>query len=286
MRKSLLFVFSGLCCALAQDRPNLLDVNIVKVKTDKFADFDAMTRKAAEANRKNKGDRWLAYHNEFGDQTTVTFATTRTSFAAIETGMGAFEAAMKESFGPAMPKLFADYMKCLDSSRSEVRLRRWDLSWNAPQMAELNKVIGQSRFLYITSVRVRTGHTPAFEESARLLKEAAEKNDKHPLMLVSQSAIGSSSIVFYYATFLTGLAGVDTMPRNKDILGDRYQDLVKSSAENIVNIESNIARWAPELSNPPDEIASADPKFWTPKPAMAPAKSKSPKPADTKTSGQ
>ena len=60
--------------AEAQAPPaGLIDVFVVKVKPEKRADFDAVAKKIAEANHKYKGDNWIAYSVEYGDQNTVTF---------------------------------------------------------------------------------------------------------------------------------------------------------------------------------------------------------------------
>jgi quinol monooxygenase YgiN len=270
-------------CAVGQDRPKLLDIMIVKVKADKATDFDAIAKKMADANRKNKGDRWLAWRNEYGDQNVITFSSSRPDFAAIDSGSNAFEGAMKEAFGPAAPKLFSDWTRCLDSSRGEIRMRRWDLSWNVPaDMGDIYKTVGQARFLYNVAVRVRPGHSAPFEQAAMMLKEAAERHESHMLTLVTQSSVGEPGLVYYYTRFMPSLAAMDSMPTNRRLMGERYDELQKSMADHIVTTEVSIGRLLPALSNPPEEIASADPKFWTPKPApmSMPSKPAAPKGAE------
>jgi hypothetical protein len=46
------------------------------------------------------------------------------------------------------------------------------------------------------------------------------------------------------------------------------------NAESVEGTESTIYRFSPELSNPPEEIASVAADFWHPKPAMAAAELK------------
>jgi hypothetical protein len=53
----------------AQD--NFLDVYVAKVKPEKRADFDAVTRKIVEANRTNHGDSWITFQTEYGENNTV-----------------------------------------------------------------------------------------------------------------------------------------------------------------------------------------------------------------------
>ena len=46
--------------AAGQAQEQYLDVYIVQVKPEKRAEFDAISRKIAAANRQNKGDAWIA----------------------------------------------------------------------------------------------------------------------------------------------------------------------------------------------------------------------------------
>src|SRR6266576_1442612 len=70
MRKSITALFlvtltSGMMTA--QEAATYLDEFIAKVKMDTRAEFDAITKKMAALNRRNKGDTWLASENMYGD---------------------------------------------------------------------------------------------------------------------------------------------------------------------------------------------------------------------------
>jgi hypothetical protein len=57
--------------ALAQEMMgDYLDVLIVKVRPEKRADFDAVGRRVADANRKAKGDFWTAMEVTYGKATS------------------------------------------------------------------------------------------------------------------------------------------------------------------------------------------------------------------------
>src|SRR5690349_13136247 len=92
--------------SLAQTPSGYLDVYIVKVKPEKRTEFDAVAKKVAEANRKHKGDNWVAYATEYGEQNTVIFSSVRGSYADIDKASEAFMKAMKEGHGPTFMKLF------------------------------------------------------------------------------------------------------------------------------------------------------------------------------------
>lgn len=271
-------------CSNAQNPGGLVDVYIVKVKPEKRSDFEAIGKKIADANRKYKGDAWVAYSVEYGEQNTFMMASVRENYAAIEKGMGSFMSAMKEGYGPNFMKLFQDMNNCAISSRSEVRRRRMDLSWNVPEdMAATEKRVGESRWLRVMTVRVRPGHVPAYEENLKALKAAFEKGGNPNPGFVSQVVAGQPAGVFYITGFGKSLADFDPAPGAKplrELMGEEgYDRFQKIQAESVLMSESDIARLVPELSNPTEGIAKADPEFWNPKPA-APAAAK-PKPAKT-----
>ena len=54
-----------------------LDVLTCKVKPEKRTDFDAVAKKMADANRRYKGDSFLASQVEYGEQNTVIFTSGR-----------------------------------------------------------------------------------------------------------------------------------------------------------------------------------------------------------------
>jgi len=269
--------------AAAQDQDRFIDMYVVKVKPEKRADFDAMSKKMAEANRKNKGDRWLAYESVYGETDTVVFGSSRKNYAATEAGMNSFDAAMKEAFGPKMPAMMADFEKCINSGRAELRRRRWDLAINMPDSHEMNAAVGHSRYLRVTTIRVRPGQMSKWEEAFKIYKDAHEKNDPQKMpVAVSVAAVGMPGSVVYLSSFVPNLAAFDDRPTARTMLGEGYDRFVQLSGESSAGSETDIYRWLPQLSNPPDEIASADPAFWNPKPAAMPMKPKpAAKPADS-----
>jgi hypothetical protein len=274
------FVFALLTAALAPAQPaaqGYLDVYVAKVKPEKRAEFDAISKKFAAANRQHKGDAYLTYEVEYGEQNTVYFVSQRANYAAMDDGQKAFMGALTTSYGGAgIGKLFGDLNSCLVSSRSEVRLRRPELSWNLPaDNAALNGLVGKSRLLRIVVVRVRPGRTLDYEVQLRMLKTASERQTPDRVTTVSQSSVGQTLGVYYLTNFgdsMAALASPKTLP---ELLGDRgYRDFQKISADTTLGADIIIGHWLPELSSPPAEIAAADPAFWNPKPA--PPKAKAP----------
>jgi len=263
--------------ATAQTRDEYLDVSINHVKPDKRTDFDALGKKIADANRRNKGDRWLAYEVAYGEQNTVYFTSTRKNFAAIDQGITAFMAAMKEAFGQAgTDKILQDVNSCLTSSQAEIRRRRWDLSYNVPEdAAAMSKLVGESRWIRTTIVHVRPGHNDAFEEQARAIKQAAESSNPRLTTLVAQSAVGQHGVAYYFTALRSSLAGYDGAKPFKEILGEEgYAKFTKALADDVSSTDTLLGHFLPELSNAPDEVSATSLDFWRPKPPAAAMKGK------------
>src|SRR5712692_7552989 len=62
--------------AQMQQQGGYLDLYIAKVKPEKRADFDAVAKRIADANRRNNGDKWVASEVIYGDWNTLYFSST------------------------------------------------------------------------------------------------------------------------------------------------------------------------------------------------------------------
>src|SRR5436305_881607 len=157
-----------------------LDVFTVKVRPEKRAEFDAVARRIADANRKAKGDFWVAMSIEYGEGNTVQFVSQRENYAAIDSGMTAFMKAIDTGYGPGgISKMMADFNNTIVSSRSEIRRRRLDLTVNPPTDAETySKLVGSARWLRTFKITVKNGHEDDFEQRAKEAKAAIEKGSK------------------------------------------------------------------------------------------------------------
>ena len=262
-----------------QAQESYLDVFTVQVKPEKRADFDALSKKIAAANRQNKGDTWLAMETTYGPGNRVAFVSTRNSYGEVETAMGTFMEALQKSYGrTATDKMFQDLNQCVLSSRSEIRRRRWDLSSNAPSdPASYFKLIAESRWLRTTAVHVRPGEAAAFEASLKEVKAAREKASPPVTTLVSQAVAGQEGTVYYVTMLQSSLAGFDSIPPIQQTLGEEgYAKFLKASAEAVSSTETVINHFLPDLSNAPEQVAAVAPDFWRPKSMIAKAGAKAP----------
>lgn len=260
--------------AALQAQDQYLDVYTAQVKPDKRADFDAINKKLAAANRQNKGDEWLAMETVYGPMNRVTFISMRNSYDAAEKGGDAFNGAVEKALGKAgSEKLFQDFSQTLASSRSELRKRRWDLSSNAPSDAPgMAKMLGESRWLRTTIVHVRPGQAPAFEGLLKDVKAAREKNSPDVVTLVSQGVAGQEGSIFYVTQLAKSMAAFDSIPPLPKVLGEEgYAHYLKTASEIVENTETVINHFLPEISNPPADVVAAAPDYWTPKAVVAKA---------------
>jgi len=271
--KSITFALLTAAAAAAQPAATgYLDVYSARVKPDKRPQFDAIAKKWAAANRAHKGDHWVTYEVDYGEQNTLYFVGTRADYAGVDTGMNAFIGAIQTAYGAGLGKMMADADSCLIGSRSEIRTRRPDLSANLPaDNAALSSVVGKSRFLRIVIVRTRPGHGAEWETQERALKHATERQTPGTVLTVSQSSVGQALGTYYITSFGASIGALQPQKSLADLLGDRgYRDFNIVSANSVIGTEIIIGRWLPELSNAPPEIAAADPAFWNPKPPPQP----------------
>lgn len=276
-RKALWALAAAVCLAApvaAQAQGDYLDVFIVKVKPEKLAEFQANSKKYAEANRRANGDRWIALESVYGESNVYMFTSTRKDYADIDKAFDAEMAAVEKVYGKgSFQKLQQDFNNTIVWSRSELRRRRWDLSRKAPADPEAYaKLIGESRLLRTTAVHIRPGRTAEFEALLKEVKEAGEKNPDTQPVFVSQVLEGGKGATFYLSTLRSSIGGFDHNPTTKEILGDEaFKKLQQIVADTYESSESTLYRFNPELSNPPEEVAKVALDFWRPKAQMAAA---------------
>src|SRR5260370_33355918 len=101
-RKALWALAVVVCLAApvaAQAQGDYLDVFIVKVKPEKLADFQALNKKWADANRRYNGDRWLALEALYGEGNVYQFTSTAKDYADVDQAFEASRQAANTAFG-------------------------------------------------------------------------------------------------------------------------------------------------------------------------------------------
>jgi len=203
--------------ATAQISGGYQDVEAVHVKPEKRAEFDAICKKIAEANRRTKGYNWTTSEVMYGEGNTYYFVSSQSSYGDIEKSFGMLDTAMNRVYGEAgTEKIFQDFGSALVSSHSEIRRRRWELSANPPaDMSDYMKRVGESRWVRTTTVHVRVGQAMVFESAMKDLKPALENANPPVSNYVSEAVAGQHGTVFYIVRLVKSLSEFDgaTPPR-------------------------------------------------------------------------
>lgn len=258
----------------AQASAGYLDVFIVHVKPEKRAQFDAVSKKIADVERKSKGDYWTAAETMYGEQSTVYFVSQRANYAEVGQAAEAFYGTLAKSLGPAATaKLLQDFNDCVASSRGEMRVRRLDLSRNAPTDAAARaKAVAAARFNRTIIVRVRPGRGPEYEAQLKTVQSALERAGNRLSATVYQSVVGQQGTIYYITVLGSSLGSFDPSgPTLPEALGaDGYQKYLKTTQEVVISTETIINRYLPEISNPPDSVIAAGGDFWKVKAPAAP----------------
>ncbi len=146
--------------------------------------------------------------------------------------------------------------------------------------------IAHTRYFEISGWQVKHGHDKDWDEIVKMVKEAYSKiPDAH--WAVYSAVYGMPDTTYIVFTPMKSLAEVDkNMMADKDFekaMGEEgMKKLSELSARAIESSGTNLFAINPRMSYAADEWIKADPEFWKPKAAAAPAAGKKPaaKPAD------
>jgi hypothetical protein len=167
----------------------------------------------------------------------------------------------------------------LSGARSIVAALREDLS------SKTSIKLGTMRYFRIVTYRVRPGHETDFADAAKIVRDAYEKAKVDVPWAAYQIVSGMPGPTFLVFLPMKSLEEIDAaQARSKTIQEaegeENAKKLQKLASDGFLSSESNLFAFNPKMSYIAPETASADPAFWTPKPAAAPAaKEKAKKPA-------
>jgi len=147
--------------------------------------------------------------------------------------------------------------------------------------------IAHMRYFEISRFQVKQGHDKDWDEIVKLVTAAYKKiPDAHWATYLA--IYGSPDTTYIIFNPMKSAAEIDrNFAANKDFeaaMGeDGMKKLAELSAAAIESSQTNLFAFNPRMSYPRDEWVKADPEFWKPKAAPAPAATKKPadKPADS-----
>jgi hypothetical protein len=135
--------------------------------------------------------------------------------------------------------------------------------------------LAQAKLMEITSFHIKPGHDKEWHDLANLVIDAHKKAGDSAHWATFEIAYGGGDEYIVFSDDKS-MADIDTGyaedKQFRDALGEdgekKLRDLV---ADSIDSEDSELFAINPAQSYPPDEWVKADPDFWKPKPAAAPA---------------
>jgi hypothetical protein len=248
--------------------PKILQIYREEVKAGKAAAHEKWEAGWPRAFAKaNWPTRYLAITSASGPD-EAWFLSGYDSFAAWEKDRQNLDkaTALKAEY----ERLSAGDAEFISANRSIVAALREDLS------NKLNIELGKMRYFRIVTYRVRPGHETDFTDAAKIVREGYEKAKIDLSWAVYQILQGMPGPTYLVFLPMKSLEEIDSaFARSKtfqEALGEENgKKLQKLASDGYLNVESNIYAFSPKMSYVAPPVAAADPDFWTPKPAAAPA---------------
>jgi hypothetical protein len=144
--------------------------------------------------------------------------------------------------------------------------------------------ISHMRALEIWVAHVRPGHDKEWEDLNKLFRSAYEKAVPAGHWAVFEAAYGPPNGTYIFLTARKSAAELDRGPQEdkavEAALGEEgMKKMNELFAAAVESSETQLFSFSAAMSYPPDEWVKADPDFWKPKPAAAPAAKTEKKPA-------
>jgi|SRR5208282_3578413 hypothetical protein len=275
----LLPIGTGIAAAQAVMPPKILVAGREYTKPGKSGTQHEKTERAfVEAMMRAKWPTHYVAMESLSGKSRALFFTAYESFEAWEKDTRATE--KNKTLSSALDRAWAADGDLLSETDGTVLAFREEYSLR-PEVD-----IARTRYFEISGWQVKHGHDKDWDEIVKLVKEAYNKiPDAH--WAVYSAVYGLPDTTYIVFTPIKSLAEVDkSWAENKDFeaaMGEEgMKKLSELSARAIESSGNNLFAINPRMSYPADEWVKADPEFWKPKAAAAPAEGKKPaeKPAD------
>lgn len=284
---AILAVSFSATAAAAQSPPQLPKVLWIyreDAKPARGAAHQRVEQGLAQHWAKAKVAPFIAMEAVSGNATEVVFLSGYDSLAAMEKDYQTFG---KASSGAEYEALNRQEAELVNGVRSSVALLRADLSYHPERLMGM---LPQCRYFTIETFRVRLGKDADFEAGSKLFQSAFEKMKRDQPYVMYQMFMGGPEGTYLLFSPLKSFKEVDDDFANQGAFMQAFgeenmKNLMKSTGDVFLSMESNVYAFNPNMSNVSKEFAAGDQKFWTPKPMTkrAPAvKKEGPKTAEAK----
>ncbi len=281
---AVLIIAAGASAQTQPELPRVLWIYREDAKPARGSAHERVERGFAQYWAKNKVQPFLGLEAVSGNATEVMFLSGYDSLASMEKDYLTFGKAANGLEYEALERQEADVVTGV---RSMVAVLRPDMSYHPER---LMSVMPQSRYFSIETFRVRLGRDADFAAGGKLFRDAFEKLKREQPYVMYQVTMGAPEGTYLLFSPMKSLKEIDDDFASQGALmqamGDEnMQNLMKSTGEVFLSMETNVYAFNPSISNVSKEFAAGDAKFWTPKPMAkkAPAvKKESAKPAEGK----
>lgn len=215
-----------------------------------------------------------------GDDNQVLYLEAYGSFAELEQARQQFDQAVASNAAlrTEMEQLLRDNTQLHNSQKTALARYRADLSYRPRGREET----ARSRYMSVTTTRVKPGLVPDYVDGLKQLNAAREKANIDAHFAVYQVVSGAPAGTFVTFSSLKSLKEWDeafarAQQDQKAIQEARGGAVAAERARqrfSEIAIESHNTLFAinPAISRPTAQMAAADPDFWTPKPVAASGK--------------
>ncbi len=263
-----LAVLFGATAAVAQtpaQLPKVLWIYREDAKPARTAAHQRVEQGLAQHWAKAKVAPFLGLEAVSGNANEVMFLSGYDSLSAFEKDYQTFG---KASSGAEYEALTRQEAELVNSVRSSVAVLRPDLSYHPERMPAM---LPQCRYFSIETFRVRLGKDAEFAAGGKMFQDAFEKLKSPQPYAMYQVIMGAPEGTYLLFSPRKSLKEVDDDFANQGALMQAFgeenmKNLMKSTGDVFLSMESNVYAFNPNMSNVSKEFAAGDPKFWTPKP--------------------
>lgn len=255
--------------AFCQETPAVLSIYREVIKEGRGSAHEKTEGEWARAMRRAKFPAHSVGLTTIAGPNEVWFVERFESFAKMEEAMKAFES------GPLKNEtemLDARDGELRASSRNMIAVYRKDLSYR-PELWNLGKI----RAVTVMRMQVKPGMIPEFTKGTQESFAAYAKSNFPLPVMTAQVVAGAPAGTFLHFIGTESLGVFDKMTEYQaawmQAMGqERAMEFMKSEGAVFQSMETLMFRVSPGMSYVSKETEDADPAFWRPKPAAAPAK--------------
>ena len=262
---AVLFCATAAVAQTPSQMPKVLWIYREDAKPARTAAHQRVEQGLAQHWAKAKVAPFLGMEAVSGNANEVMFLSGYDSLAAMEKDYQTFG---KASSGAEYETLTRQEAELVNSVRSSVALLRPDLSYHPEKMLGM---LPQCRYFSIETFRVRLGKDAEFAAGGKMFQDAFEKLKSTQPYAMYQVIMGAPEGTYLLFSPRKSLKEVDDNFANQGALMQAFgeenmKNLMKSTGDVFLSMESNVYVFNPNMSNVSKEFAAGDPKFWTPKP--------------------